>query len=191
MGNEHEKSNDWKSFKTNIMFEVDQFIKKNHLENIGTKVKSLFEETKKELTHIVQEKDLSRVLNLVEKEKKDLENYIEDKVKKEMDRAKVFFESKKAELDKIQNQIEKMTGIDTKKAAATIKIKSQEAMKKAEKVTEKLSQKAKPVFAKAKSVQNKAQTKAQNVKTKAKEGAKVAQQKIISKGNVIQKKIRK
>ncbi len=187
MSNPQDKNNDWKSFKTNIMFEVDQFIKKNHLENIGPKVKTLFDETKKELTHIVQAKDLSRVLNLVEKEKKDLEVYIEGKVKQEMDRAKNFFESKKAELEKIQAQIEKLTGIDAKKAAETIKTKSQAAMKKAELVTEKLSQKAKPVLDKAKNMQ----TKAQSVQIKAKATAKQAQNKIVSKGKMMQKKIRK
>lgn len=119
----------WKNFKSNFLFELDQFMKKNNLQDVATKVKDFYEGTKKEITHLVHEKDISKVVELIEKEKKDVEKYLETKMKSEMDRVKKFIDSKKDDLEKVQKQIENLTGINPKKAIASLKSQAQEISK--------------------------------------------------------------
>jgi len=133
-----EESKDWKNIKASVLLEFDQFLKKKHLEELGDKVKHLFQETKKELNHIVHEKDLSRVKKIVDRERKDIELFIEKKVRSEIDRAMNFLETKKHKIEKIQEKFEKMTGIDTSKAKA-------KAEKVTFKVTETIGEKAKAI----------------------------------------------
>ena len=130
------ESKDWKNIKASVLLEFDQFLKKKHLEELGDKVRNLFQETKKELNHIVHERDLSRVKKIVDKEKKEIEIFIEKKVRAEIDRAMNFLETKKHKFEDIQQKFEKITGIDTKLA-------KDKAEKVTSKVTEKLGEKAK------------------------------------------------
>jgi hypothetical protein len=64
----------------------------NKIQNeLGDKVKHLFQETKKELNHIVHEKDLSRVKKIVDRERKDIELFIEKQASKPKKTTEQFF----------------------------------------------------------------------------------------------------
>jgi hypothetical protein len=133
---------DWSNIKAGILLEIDQFLKKKHVDEFASKVKTIFEEAKKEVVHIVSEKDLKKFIHRLDNEKKDIERYVEKKIHAELSKMSTFLQ------DKLET-LESLTGLPAK-----------EALNKAKNfVSPKKTAKKSPVTKKTTSVKKKAKKK--------------------------------
>lgn len=118
----------WKTFKENLLKEVDHFVAPETWANLKTQVNTLVENAKKEVSEFVDQ-DVPQITAKLKKEKQDLEKLIDKTFKDEIAKAKKFVDAKKKEIGVLQKNLEGYAGksketINAKKTAIKTQMKT-------------------------------------------------------------------